>query len=79
MSFLGKYEHPRPHPAQRNPYPWVEAEKGDWWLVYGPAGAERIRWSVSAGAADATKRYDWRPKFRTAKKSENVLMVERVA
>lgn len=79
MSFLGKYEHPRPHPAQRNPYPWLEAEKGDWFLVYGEAGADRIRWSVSAGAADATKRYDWRPKFRTAKKSANVLMVERVA
>lgn len=79
MSFLGKYEHPRPFPAQRNPYPWLIAGVGDWFVAYGPAGAERIRSVVSAGACEATRRYDWKPKFRTRKLSPHVLMVERVA
>lgn len=78
-NFLGRYEHPRPFPAQRNPYPWLVAERGDWFLAYGLAGAEAIRNSVSAGAAGATKRYEWAPKFRTRKLSEHVLLVERVA
>lgn len=79
MTCLGKFEHPRPFPAQRNPYPWLIAERGDWWVVYGPAGAERIRWSVSSGANMAHRRYSWQPKFTTRKLSEHVLMVERVA
>lgn len=79
MKFLGKFEHPRPLPTQRNCYPWLVAERGDWWLVYGEAGADRIRNSVSACAADARKRLDWHPRFATRKKSPHVLMVERVA
>lgn len=79
MRFLGKYEHPRPRPSWRYQYPWIEAEPGDWFLVYGEAGADLIRCSVSSCATEAMKRYDWKPKFRTHKKSEHVLMVERVA
>lgn len=79
MTCLGKYEHPRPFPAQRNPYTWLIAGVGDWWVVYGRAGAERIRWSVSSGASDARRRYEWAPKFTTRKLTEHVLLVERVA
>ena len=79
MSFLGKYEHPRPFPARRHPYPWIKAQPGDWFVAYGPAGAEKIRGSLSSGAVEASRRYDWQPKFRTRKLSAHVLMVERVA
>lgn len=79
MSFLGKYEHPRPHPAQRHPYPWVEAEKGDWFLVFSERDARTIRYRLSACMSDATKRYDWRPVFRAQDVSAHVVKVERVA
>lgn len=79
MSFLGKYEHPRPFPAQHHPYPWLVAGPGDWFVVFNSVGAEKARSSVSAGACEAARRYDWKPKFRTRKLSPHVLMVERVA
>ena len=79
MACLGTYEYPRPRPAQRNPYPWVELELGDWFVVSADTGAERARNSVSACAAEATRRYEWAPKFRCLKLSPHVLRVVRVA
>lgn len=79
MSFLGKYEHPRPFPPQRHPYPWLIAAPGDWFVVFNAEDAEKARSSVSHGACDASKRYSWKPKFRTRRLSKHVMMVERVA
>lgn len=75
--FLGKFRHPRPAPYTRAPYPWLEMEPGDWFMVYGDKDAEKIRDCMTACAWAATKRFDWSPRFRTQKRSEHSIMVWR--
>jgi hypothetical protein len=78
MTCLGTYEYPRPWPAQLNPYPWVAAEVGDWWLVVAPDARTSARNSVRACGWRATKRYTWEPKFVADNVSDNVVRVVRV-
>jgi hypothetical protein len=72
----GVFRFPRPGRGS-NPYPWIEAEPGDWFLVRADDEA-RARNSLRACAWQFHRSVDWRPVFEIKQQAAGLLLVQRV-
>ncbi len=73
---LGTYAFPRPGRGA-SPYPWIEADPGDWFTVRA-ADMARARASLRACRAEFRRRVDWAPVFQI-NRAGKALRVERIA
>jgi len=74
---LGVYHFPRPGRGY-SPYPWLEAEVGDTFIVVAQGNLQRARTSLRACRKDAAKRIEWRPRFSLRTAGPNTLIVRRI-
>lgn len=72
---LGAYHFPR-HGRGSAPYPWVEADVGDAFVVVAD-DVQRAMRSLRACRREIARRLEWRPAFALRRAGERTIVVER--
>lgn len=86
MECLGRFKFIKGSQGKgRARYPWVEAEVGDWFMVYSETDPGRVSWrnaivnSLTSCAWRMKQKLEWQPKFQIKEHTPRVVEVRRIA